>query len=92
MRTFDDGYADNLHGAIQMLEHFDLPALFFITTGGISSGREFWWDELEQLILGEGAPSEISFAAGDLVYSWNIKRGETIGPVGDSQNSVVDGW
>jgi peptidoglycan/xylan/chitin deacetylase (PgdA/CDA1 family) len=84
--TFDDGYADNLHVAIPMLEHFDMPAAFFITTGGLGSDREFWWDELEQLILGEGAPPEIAFAAGDLVYSWNTKTGESIGPVHDPQS------
>src|ERR1700730_15153034 len=39
--TFEDGYADNLHVAIPMLEHFDMPAAFFITTGGIGSDREF---------------------------------------------------
>ena len=57
----------------------------FRTTGGIGSGREFWWDELEQLILGQGARSEIAFTVGNLLYSWNTKTGETTGPVGDPQ-------
>jgi len=83
--TFDDGYADNLHAAIPLLERFDIPAAFFITTGGIDSGREFWWGELEQLILGDSAPSQISFAAGDVFYNWNTKTGETTGTVGDPQ-------
>jgi peptidoglycan/xylan/chitin deacetylase (PgdA/CDA1 family) len=83
--TFDDGYADNLHVAIPRLERFDIPAAFFVATGGIGSGREFWWDELEQLILGRGAPSQISFTVGNLLYTWNTKTGATTGPVGDPQ-------
>ena len=83
--TFDDGYADNLHQALPLLERFDIPATFFITTGGIGSGREFWWDELEQLILGDGAPPEIAFEAGDVLYRWNTETAEAIGPVNDPQ-------
>lgn len=50
--TFDDGYADNLFEALPILEEFDIPATFFVTTGPIETGREFWWDELEFLIFG----------------------------------------
>ncbi len=55
--TFDDGYADNLHEAARLLERFDTPATFFISTGYVGSGREFWWDELER-ILGEDGREE----------------------------------
>ena len=48
--TFDDGYADNLYGAARLLERYDTPATFFITTGYIGTGCEFWWDELERLV------------------------------------------
>jgi peptidoglycan/xylan/chitin deacetylase (PgdA/CDA1 family) len=47
--TFDDGYADNLLQAKPLLEHFDIPATIFISPGNL--GGEFWWDELERLIL-----------------------------------------
>lgn len=47
--TFDDGYIDNYTTAKPLLEKYKLPATFFIATGGIDSGKEFWWDELQQL-------------------------------------------
>jgi peptidoglycan/xylan/chitin deacetylase (PgdA/CDA1 family) len=49
--SFDDGYADNLHQAKPLLERFDIPATFFLTTGYLDQEREFWWDELERLLL-----------------------------------------
>ena len=51
--TFDDGYADNLHEALPLLERYEVPATIFLTTSALDSGREFWWDELEQVLLHE---------------------------------------
>jgi len=48
--TFDDGYADNLEHALPILESLEVPATFFITSGNVESGREFWWDELDRLV------------------------------------------
>lgn len=47
--TFDDGYLDNLHYAKPLLEEYEVPATFFITTGFM--GRQYWWDELAGLLL-----------------------------------------
>ena len=49
--TFDDGYVDNLEIAKPLLEKYQVPGLFFISTGNIGKNREFWWDELEQYFL-----------------------------------------
>jgi peptidoglycan/xylan/chitin deacetylase (PgdA/CDA1 family) len=49
--TFDDGYIDNFTAVRPLLEEHDVPATFFVVTGAIGSGREFWWDELEQILL-----------------------------------------
>src|SRR5829696_8506777 len=49
--TFDDGYADNLYNAKPALERYNVPATFFLTTGYIGHKREFWWDELDRLLL-----------------------------------------
>jgi peptidoglycan/xylan/chitin deacetylase (PgdA/CDA1 family) len=49
--TFDDGYADNAIGARPLLERYDAPASVFVTTGYVGQQHEFWWDELERLLL-----------------------------------------
>jgi len=49
--TFDDGYADNLQSAKPLLESHSVPATVFVTTRYVEEQREFWWDELEGLLL-----------------------------------------
>jgi peptidoglycan/xylan/chitin deacetylase (PgdA/CDA1 family) len=49
--TFDDGYADNLWNAKPLLEKYELPATVFVTSGSLDSPIEFWWDDLERILL-----------------------------------------
>jgi peptidoglycan/xylan/chitin deacetylase (PgdA/CDA1 family) len=49
--TFDDGYIDNYSTAKPLLEKYNLPATFFITSKNIDSKDEFWWDELGKILL-----------------------------------------
>lgn len=51
--TFDDGYVDNLYEAKPVLEKYAIPATVFVCTG--YAGREFWWDELERLVMSSKA-------------------------------------
>jgi peptidoglycan/xylan/chitin deacetylase (PgdA/CDA1 family) len=61
--TFDDGYADNLLEAEPILRATGVPATVFVATGHVESGRELWWDELEDLILlGHERPGELRVA------------------------------
>jgi peptidoglycan/xylan/chitin deacetylase (PgdA/CDA1 family) len=46
--TFDDGYADNLHVALPVLERYRLPATVFVVSDYLD--REFWWDRLSRLM------------------------------------------
>jgi peptidoglycan/xylan/chitin deacetylase (PgdA/CDA1 family) len=52
--TFDDGYHDNLTQALPLLQRFDVPATVFVASGFVGQAREFWWDELEHLLLYPG--------------------------------------
>lgn len=59
--TFDDGYADNFHAALPILDELGIPATFFVSTfildptDGQAPWREFWNDALERLVLGDSA-------------------------------------
>lgn len=53
--TFDDGYADNFYNAKPILEHYEIPATFFIVSGAVGSREEYWWDELGRIILAAAA-------------------------------------
>jgi peptidoglycan/xylan/chitin deacetylase (PgdA/CDA1 family) len=56
--TFDDGYVDNLLNAKPLLERYDIPATIFLTSGAIGQTREFWWDDLDRLLLQQGTLSK----------------------------------
>jgi len=43
--TFDDGYYNNAR-ALPLLEEFQVPALFFISSDQVKQGKAFWWDAL----------------------------------------------
>jgi peptidoglycan/xylan/chitin deacetylase (PgdA/CDA1 family) len=53
--TFDDGYVDNLTEAQPILERYDAPATLFVTAGEVGSPKGFWWDRLQQMLLGGSA-------------------------------------
>ena len=49
--TFDDGYACNAKTAVPILEAHEAPATIFVTMGPVTTGQEFWWDELQRIVL-----------------------------------------
>lgn len=71
--TFDDGYADNLHQAKPLLEQYNIPATIFVTTGYIGRNREFWWDELERLLLQrEKLPEKLCLKLNGTIHNWEL--------------------
>jgi peptidoglycan/xylan/chitin deacetylase (PgdA/CDA1 family) len=69
--TFDDGYADNLHNAKPLLERYDIPATVFLITGSIGQNCEFWWDELDRLLLQPRTlPEALQLNINGNTYSW----------------------
>ncbi len=55
--TFDDGYACNAETAEPLLRRSRIPATIFISPALIERGEEFWWDELERIVLSYSGPS-----------------------------------
>ena len=50
--TFDDGYACNANVAAPLLAELGLPATIFVTTRPVETAEEFWWDDLQRIVLG----------------------------------------
>ena len=71
--TFDDGYEDNLCNAKPLLERYNLSATVFVVSGFVGSEREFWWDELENLVLQSGElPGTLRVRIGPSAYVWEL--------------------
>lgn len=91
--TFDDGYADNLHMAKPLLERHGIPATFFLTTGCIERRREFWWDELDRLILQPGIlPETLKLSIRGKIYEWHLNNGVQYNEDIVQQNSSWRAW
>lgn len=50
--TFDDGYACINEIAVPLLKQFGVRATIFLPVDLIERRRPFWWDELEDIVLG----------------------------------------
>lgn len=74
--TLDDGYADNLENGMPLLERHDVPATCFITTGYVGGEREFWWDELERILLQPGMlPGTLNLTLNGRGHQWALDGG-----------------
>ncbi len=88
--TFDDGYADNLHHARPLLERYEAPATVFVVAGQIGQAREFWWDELERLLLQPGAlPETLALTVNGQAYQWALGDAADYSP---SDHQRHRGW
>jgi peptidoglycan/xylan/chitin deacetylase (PgdA/CDA1 family) len=75
--TFDDGYADNLINAKPILERYDVPATVFVTAGYVDQQRDFWWDELESLLLHrDPLPKTLRLQIDGRVHEWDLSLPE----------------
>lgn len=71
--TFDDGYANNLYQAKPLLEKYQIPATVFVATEYLEKPREFWWDELERIILQtERLPERLSLTINERELNWEL--------------------
>lgn len=77
--TFDDGYADNLLLAKPILEKHGFPATVYVTSGCIGSPSEFYWDDLDRLLLSSHPlPERLELAIAGQKYTWAIDGGHDI--------------
>jgi peptidoglycan/xylan/chitin deacetylase (PgdA/CDA1 family) len=75
--TFDDGYADNLWNAKPLLEKYEMPATFFVTSGSLDSPIEFWWDDLERIMLQpRKLPKCLQLNVQDSAYEWQTTNSD----------------
>jgi peptidoglycan/xylan/chitin deacetylase (PgdA/CDA1 family)/GT2 family glycosyltransferase/SAM-dependent methyltransferase len=100
--TFDDGYADNLLAAAPLLREASLPATFYVSAAPWPATREFWWDELEGLLLGPGELPDVlrvSVAGGE--RRWTLGASPTprpgeptpdAPPVGLAETDALSRW
>ena len=66
--TFDDGYVDSLTTVAPLLEKYDLPATFLLTTRWRRERGEYWWDLLERVMLSTpGVPPSFALETGSLI-------------------------
>lgn len=73
--TFDDGYADNFIHAKPLLQKYNCPATFFITTGLIGQQKQFWWDELGNMLLQtKQLPAFLSFKTGNEIFEHHLSE------------------
>jgi peptidoglycan/xylan/chitin deacetylase (PgdA/CDA1 family) len=71
--TFDDGYWDNYEHAYPLLKSAGIPATIFVTSEQVDSEREFWWDDLERLLLlPQQLPEHLRISVGDQEYEWRL--------------------
>lgn len=73
--TFDDGYADNFNIAKPLLERHNIPATIFVVSGKIDQSQEFWWDELDRILLQPGTlPPTLSLKFDGQCHEWSLNQ------------------
>jgi len=74
--TFDDGYKDNFIVARPLLEKYNLPATFFITTHVFEEGFSgFYWDVVQKIFLEQKElPSHLTLQLTDKTWDFTLSN------------------
>jgi peptidoglycan/xylan/chitin deacetylase (PgdA/CDA1 family) len=87
--TFDDGYADNLFEAKPLLVEFDIPATVFVVSGYLGKIQEFWWDDLDRILLQPGIlPEILRLDINGSRYEWTLDEATKYSKETFTQQSV----
>lgn len=88
--TLDDGYADVFENARPLLDRYGIPATIFLTTSHLGSDREFWWDDLERLLLLPGnLASALHVDIAGTAYEWELNGSSSYTA---AQQQLHSGW
>lgn len=73
--TFDDGYDSVLHAGKPLLERHEISATVFVPSGFLGSPREFWWEELDRILLhARREPTTFAASADHGLFRWHSAR------------------
>jgi len=71
--TFDGGYADVFYTAAAVLQEYEIPAAVFAFSSNLISGRQPWWDALEDYLIANSCGERLSLEIdGELVH-WPLR-------------------
>jgi peptidoglycan/xylan/chitin deacetylase (PgdA/CDA1 family) len=91
--TFDDGYANNLHQAKPLVERHEVPAIVFVTSGMVGRDREFWWDELEAILLApRDLPQVLRLEVAGQTHQWALVEAARYSPEQSRRDSALKAW
>jgi peptidoglycan/xylan/chitin deacetylase (PgdA/CDA1 family) len=71
--TFDDGYFNNAL-AVEVLQEFRVPAVFFISTDHVQHNKAFWWDALSRELAGSGLNDQEKNRQIRALKSWTPRK------------------
>jgi peptidoglycan/xylan/chitin deacetylase (PgdA/CDA1 family) len=72
--TFDDGYRDNYVIAKPLLHRYKSPSTIFIPFHYVDQKRQFWWNELQTIVLGRHElPPNLSILINEEQFHFNLE-------------------
>lgn len=91
--TFDDGYANNLHQAKPILAKYQIPATVFVATEYLTNPKEFWWDELERIILHSSQlPEQLVLTINEKEEKWELGAASNYSSSAAWKNRNIPAW
>jgi peptidoglycan/xylan/chitin deacetylase (PgdA/CDA1 family) len=91
--TFDDGYVDFLQAAWPILKRHKVPVSLFVTTGHMGRLDEFWWDQLERLLLlARQLPKSLEVEFNHRKHRWDISETSELSGLSAVENQQYRQW